>query len=417
MKIIVISYMFPCKRHPTSGIFFANLLKELAQKVNEIVVITPRPYIPKFLTKIKKSWTKWYLDPMESKLEGIKIIRPYVMSLLGIQNVGINGILMQLSLFNLIKKLIKDKGIEIILGYNMIPEGIAAVRLAKMFKLPVGFWVIGSDINNFAKYNRINYFLTKKCIEQSNIIITVSKDIEDKIRQISSNSLNVKTFYKGIDLSNFQNLLPKSGLLKELQLNPDKRYMLFIGRLIYDKGIYELAEAFKIIAKRYYDIDLILIGEEIEKEKLVVKFRDYRILNRVIFKGLVPYRDVAKYMGVSNLLVLPTWAEGLPNVVMEAMATGLPVVATDVGGIPEILENEVTGLSVPAKNVEKLTEAIIRMIEDRELRERCIKNAKKLIYENFDVRKNVNKLYEILQEVKDNYFSRASHEKKSLHYS
>jgi glycosyltransferase involved in cell wall biosynthesis len=398
--------MFPCKRHPTSAIFFANLLKELAAKVDELIVITPRPYIPKFVTKIKKGWAKWYLDPMISKQDGMEIIRPYVLTLRGISFLGINSLLWQCSLFNIVKNLIKTRKIEILLGYNMIPEGITAVCLAKMFKLTAGFWAIGSDVNDIANHNQLNHCLTKKCIEKSDIIITESKDLEIKIIQLSTKSLNVKTFYKGIDVSNFQNLPPKDILLKKLQLNPDKKYILFVGRLIYDKGIYEIAHTFVSIAKKYPDLDLILIGEEIEKEKLIGKFIEAGVLNRVYLKGIVPYKEVAYYMKISDMLVLPSWAEGLPNVVMEAMAVGLPVVATDVGGIPEVIENGVTGLSVPAKNIEKLTEAIIQMMEDKILRETCVKNAKKLIYEKFDVKRNVLQLCSLLEESVNNHSHR-----------
>lgn len=406
MRVLVISQMFPCKRHPTSAIFFANLLKELAAKVDELIVITPRPYIPKFVTKIKKGWAKWYLDPMISKQDGMEIIRPYVLTLRGISFLGINSLLWQCSLFNIVKNLIKTRKIEILLGYNMIPEGITAVCLAKMFKLTAGFWAIGSDVNDIANHNQLNHCLTKKCIEKSDIIITESKDLEIKIIQLSTKSLNVKTFYKGIDVSNFQNLPPKDILLKKLQLNPDKKYILFVGRLIYDKGIYEIAHTFVSIAKKYPDLDLILIGEEIEKEKLIGKFIEAGVLNRVYLKGIVPYKEVAYYMKISDMLVLPSWAEGLPNVVMEAMAVGLPVVATDVGGIPEVIENGVTGLSVPAKNIEKLTEAIIQMMEDKILRETCVKNAKKLIYEKFDVKRNVLQLCSLLEESVNNHSHR-----------
>jgi glycosyltransferase involved in cell wall biosynthesis len=293
--------------------------------------------------------------------------------------------------------------IEILLGYNMIPEGITAVRLAKIFKLPVAFWAIGSDVNDFATYNHINYSLSKKCIEQSNLVITESKDLENKIKQLSIKGTKVQTFYKGIDISNFQNLPSKNIMIERLQLSPQKKYILFIGRLVYDKGIYELAEAFVTITKKYPDFDLILIGEEIEKEELMRKFEEIGVLDRVFLKGIVPYKEIANYMNISDLLVLPTWAEGLPNVVMEAMAVGLPVVATNVGGIPEVLENGVTGLSVPVKNVKKLTEAVIKMLENKSLRENCIKNAKNLICEKFDVRKNVHQLYNLLQELKTNY--------------
>lgn len=402
MKILVISQMYPCKRHPTSAIFFANLMKELALKVDCLVVITPRPYIPKILTTIKEKWSKWYLDPMTSTDDRVEIIRPYFLSFRSIRYAAINGILMQLSLFHMIKKLIKEKQIEVILAYNMIPEGIAAVRLAKKFNLPVAFWAIGTDVNDFAGYNKINTYLSKKTIQESNLVIAESKDLENKIRTLTSKNKSIKTFYKGIDISNFRDLPSRDVLLRKLELPSERRYILFVGRLIYDKGIYELAETFNNLVKKYSDLDLILVGEEIEKDALIAKFTAYGILDKIHFKGITPYREIAYYMRISELLLFPTWAEGLPNVVMEAMAIGLPVVASNVDGIPEILENRVTGLSVPPKDSEKLTEAAITMIEDDEIREKCVRNAKKLIYDKFNVKKNVLQLYDLLRKLQAN---------------
>lgn len=395
--------MFPCKRHPTSAIFFANLMRELASKIDELIIITPRPYIPKFMTKFKKKWNRWYLDPMVSTDNGMAIIRPYFLSLRGVNCEGINGILMQYSLSGFIKNLIESKKIDLILGYNMIPDGIAAVKFANNLKLPVAFWAIGSDVNDVAKSNRINYYLSQQCIENSNLIFTESKDLENKINQFSTKPVNVQTFYKGIDISNFQNLHLEDDFLEKLNLDQGKRYILFVGRLIYDKGIYELANVFHNITFKYPELELILIGEEIEKENLQKIFMEEGLLNKIHFKGILSHKEVAYYMKISELLILPTWAEGLPNVVMEAMAIGLPVVATNVGGIPEVLENGVTGLSVPAKDVEKLTESVIRMLEDQDLREKCVANAQKLIFDKFDVKKNVLNLYELLKEVQNNY--------------
>ncbi|HDK41759.1 MAG TPA: hypothetical protein ENG87_00135, partial [Candidatus Pacearchaeota archaeon] len=159
MKVLIISQMFPCKRHPTSAVFFANLMRQLTPKVDELVILTPRVYIPKILTRVKKKWSKWYIDPMVSRENGMIIIRPYFLSLRGTRYEGLNGILMQLSLFYLVRKLIKKRKFDLILGYNMIPEGIAAVGLGKMFRLPVGFWCIGTDVNDVAQCGRINSYL------------------------------------------------------------------------------------------------------------------------------------------------------------------------------------------------------------------------------------------------------------------
>jgi glycosyltransferase involved in cell wall biosynthesis len=101
-------------------------------------------------------------------------------------------------------------------------------------------------------------------------------------------------------------------------------------------------------------------------------------------------------MKVSEMLLFPSWAEGLPNVVLEAMASGLPVVTTSVGGIPEVVEDGVTGLLVPPKDADALATAALRIIEDNELRQRCIRNARKLVCERFDVNRNVDWLYNTL---------------------
>lgn len=265
MKVLVISQMFPCKRHPTSAIFFANLLRQWAVHLDELIVVTPRPYIPHIFIKLKKKWRRWRLDPMVSKEKGMEIIRPYILSLPFEAFVGVNGLLMQISMLYFLKKIIKARKVDLLLGYNILPEGFATVCLGKMLHLPAGFWVIGSDLNKFANSNLINKYFSKKAVRNANIILTNSKNLELKIRRFYPKHQKVKTFYKGIDISNFQNLPPKNVLFKHLNLSPLKQYILFAGRLIRDKGIYELADAFKIISKNYKNVDLLFIGEEIEK--------------------------------------------------------------------------------------------------------------------------------------------------------
>lgn len=388
--------MYPCKRHPTSAIFFANLVKKLAKKAEKIIVVTPRPYIPEFLTKIKPQLKRWFIDPMISEEENITIIRPYVLQLRGTGRAGINGILMYLSLLNECRRIVEESGINILLGYNLLPDGIATVKIANRLNLPAGVWAIGSDVNDFVPYNKMNFYLTKKNIKKSNFILTESKDLELKIKNILNRDHHVYTFYKGIEVTNFNGSKPEDKIYTEVSLDPEYKYILFVGRLIYDKGIYELVKAFRKISERYPEYRLILLGEETEKEKLIEYLNNYGILDKVIFRGIVPYSQVADYMKVSEMLLFPSWAEGLPNVVLEAMASGLPVVTTSVGGIPEVVEDGVTGLLVPPKDADALATAALRIIEDNELRQRCIRNARKLVCERFDVNRNVDWLYNTL---------------------
>ena len=398
MKILVISAMFPCKRLPTSGIFFANLLRELRPHVDDMIVITPRVYVPKWLMHWKKSARKWYIDPEVSEEGGIRILRPHVLSLPGIPLAGINGILIGYGLRHTVKRILSSRKVDLVLGYRMMPEGIATVMLARHFGLPSGFWVIGSDMNIMAKKNRVNEMLTRNSIRRSRLVITESRDLENSVAGFVRDHPRIVTFYKGVDVANFANLPPRQKIFHDLKLDPAIRYVVFVGRIIRGKGIEELARSFVDFTRSHPDHHLILAGQETEKSQLIPRFRDGKVSDRVHFMGILPYEKVAWVMKISDVLVLPSQAEGLPNVVMEAMACGVPVVASNVGGIPEVVVDGVTGLSVPCRDSEALTRALTRMIDDQRLRKTCITNARRLILNHFDVKRNVSILVRCLED-------------------
>lgn len=413
MKLLVLSEMFPCLRHPASAIFFANLLKELAAFTGRIVVVTPRAYIPAALRQLKQSWSAWYLDPEVTELSveyGVRIIRPHVPMLPGERYLGLNSLLLEAALHPLFTRLAAEEEFDLVLGYNLIPEGIAAAGLAASLKLPSAVWAIGSDVNDFDRYNALSKRLSRGCIKKSTVVLTESRALEQRVRSLSDTAADVRTFYKGIDLRNFRDLPTQQAARSTLKLSPDRRLILFAGRLIREKGVYELAEAFADIAGRYPDLDLILAGEETEKDGLELMLQQQGLRERVTFTGIITHAEIARYMAAADLLVLPTWAEGLPNVVMEAMAAGLPVVATNVGGIPEILIDGVTGLAVPPRQPARLAEAMLRLLTDRPLRELCRSNGRTLMLKQFDVRKNAARLAGILEETRARYLAGAGRE-------
>ncbi|MBN1479388.1 glycosyltransferase family 4 protein [candidate division KSB1 bacterium] len=396
MNLLIISEMYPSKRHPTSAIFFANLLKELKKHVGALCVICPRPYIPRLFQSIKPALKKWFIDDMFSVANGIEIYRPFIFKIPFDAFAGLNGLLMYTCLKKRLTKIVYEKKIDIILGYNMLPEGIAAVKLAQHFQRFSGFWAIGSDVNTVARANMVNALLTTRCLNKSHIIFTESTDLKNSLAQLGKKDRDVYTFYKGIHLANFHNLPSRVSLVKKLRLPAEEQFLLFVGRVFKEKGIYELADCFIKLCPIYPDLSLVFVGEEIEKETLIGRFARSSVQHKVHFTGIQPYQHVACYMKISSLLVLPSWAEGLPNVILEAMAVGLPVVATDVGGIPEVLKNNLTGLSVPAKDTDALCHAVRSMLDNKSLRDTCIRNAQKLVEQHFDVQKNTLELHRML---------------------
>ncbi|HZD32642.1 MAG TPA: glycosyltransferase [Candidatus Angelobacter sp.] len=152
-----------------------------------------------------------------------------------------------------------------------------------------------------------------------------------------------------------------------LGLNNGDSVILCAGRLSKEKGHADLISAVALVARRR---DLpptrtVIVGDGPEREALDRQAAALGISERVVFAGF--QKDVAPYFGVADILALPSHSEGSPNVVLEAMAAGLPIAATAVGGVPEILVNRETGLMVPAQNPEAMADAIGELLMDREL--------------------------------------------------
>lgn len=150
----------------------------------------------------------------------------------------------------------------------------------------------------------------------------------------------------------------------------DKAVILSVGRLSYEKGHADLLRAAALLARErdVPDFRVVAIGEGPEQGRLIQLASHLGISNQLVMAGF--QRNVAPFYGMATLLASCSHSEGSPNVVLEGMAAGLPIAATAVGGVPEILENELTGLTVPAHNPQAMASALRRLLNDSSLRSR-----------------------------------------------
>ena len=148
----------------------------------------------------------------------------------------------------------------------------------------------------------------------------------------------------------------------------DEAVILAVGRLSYEKGIADLLRAVAVLSntKGVPNFRLVLVGDGPEREALARLASRLGIEGRLTMAGF--QRDTKPYYSLATLMAVSSHTEGSPNVVLEAMATGLPIAATAVGGIPEILEDGVTGLMVPPRNPDAMADAILRILTDPEMR-------------------------------------------------
>jgi len=158
-------------------------------------------------------------------------------------------------------------------------------------------------------------------------------------------------------------------------------YCLFVGQLRNRKGVDSLLRAFNEIDNN--KMKCVVVGDGPERDKLEKLADDFKLHSKVLFTGAVPFEDLTDLYAEAEFFVLPTVAEGSPLVVLEAMASGLPVISTKVSGIPEVIDNEQNGFIVPPRDVHALAECMRVLIEDDELRAKMSKTARKKTVASF----------------------------------
>jgi len=199
-------------------------------------------------------------------------------------------------------------------------------------------------------YRRVEGRLVRRC----RLLTVVSQSLRNEFRkwyQVDSEVVG-----NGVDLERFQGTENKKGLA------------LYVGMFTIGKGILDLIEAAPLVAKRFPDISINLIGTGSLRRHLLGKIKRNNVQNVKIIDHK-PHSELIKYYQESLLFVLPSHYEGLPTTILEAMACGLPVVATEVGGIPDQVEDGVTGFLVPPGRPDLLADRICRLLADASLRD------------------------------------------------
>jgi colanic acid/amylovoran biosynthesis glycosyltransferase len=174
----------------------------------------------------------------------------------------------------------------------------------------------------------------------------------------------------------------------------EKRRLLFVGRLAAVKGLPILLDAFAAL-RRSFELELLLAGDGPDRPALQAQCEALGIADCVRFLGYQSLAEVQGLLREADVFVLPSFAEGVPVVLMEAMSAGVPVVATRIAGIPELVEHERTGLLVPPGDAGLLAEQVARLLNDPQLAGRLLAAAKQKVADEFNVHTEAGRLFEL----------------------
>jgi glycosyltransferase involved in cell wall biosynthesis len=219
------------------------------------------------------------------------------------------------------------------------------------------------------------------------------------IVQLKAKSEKVVVVHNGVDISKFQSVLDIDFKRRELGIAQDKTVLASFGRLEIEKGHRCLIEAIAHLKNVYSKINLVvlIVGEGSLKQKLMKMSMELGLNEIVRFLG--DRRDVAELLEITDIVVNPSLSEGLPLSCLEAMAAGKPVVATRVGGMPELIKDKENGLLVESGDPARLARGILDLIEDKDLAKRLALKAKDSTRTDFSIDKmlvQTSQLYESL---------------------
>ena len=237
---------------------------------------------------------------------------------------GYNGHIASLALTPRVRRFKPD----LVLAYWVYPDGFAAMRTARALGVPCIVGALGSDIH---VRSGVNEKMTRRTIGGIDALLTVS----EAMRQYA---------------------------IREWGVKPDEKMIVYVGRFVEAKGMRELITAFQQLAKDDPKVTLALVGDGVMKAELMALVASTGLTERVHLPGGQAPEQVAEWINAADVLTLPSWSEGYPNVVVEGVACGRPVVATDVGGTREILHAD-NGILIPPKNAEALAKALRQALD------------------------------------------------------
>jgi len=216
----------------------------------------------------------------------------------------------------------------------------------------------GSDINVFPYRTWLTCLIIRKAIRHVDAIIAVSAALKEKALALETPRRDIRVISNGVDLRKFTPI-GRQMARAELGLPQDGQILVYASRFDEVKGLSYLLLAFKMVQKCRGDCLLVLIGDGPYRQHLEREVAGLGLQDNVYFAGLRPHAEIAKWMGACDLVVQPSLNEGSPLPVYEALACGRPMIASGVGGIPELITSDDYGLLVPPADPQALGEALL----------------------------------------------------------
>jgi glycosyltransferase involved in cell wall biosynthesis len=345
MKLAIVTSYFPLREEPYRGRTAYKVAMELSKWMS-VEAICPLTRYPEWFQP--KNFPYRRVDPTYSP-DGIKTNYLEYPALPGLTRVS-NGFVCAHYIENLVRKARPD----VLQSYWIYPDGFATVRVGRKLGIPVVLVAIGSDLNRIP--DRITERFTRQALSDATHVMTMGRHLLQQAIRFGAKPDKITSYTNGCDTEIFH-LQDRSDCRSQLQVNAATQLIVYVGRLDMLKGLGELLQATAMLVLKYPALQVACVGDVPALAPLQVQARQLGITRNIIFTGASDSVEVARWLGACNVFSLPSHFEGSPNAIIEALNCGRPVVATQVGGIPELVDSE-AGILVPPHDPGALAQAL-----------------------------------------------------------
>lgn len=271
------------------------------------------------------------------------------------------------------RKLVKKNKYDLSHSFFTVPCGFVSMLLKNKFQIPYIVSLRGSDVPGYSdRFSLIYGFLkpiVKRIWSKSSVVVSNSEGLKELALETNKKQ-KIGVIYNGIDIQNFK---------PNPEIRPDDKFIITAGasRITKRKGLDYLIFALSKLIPKYPQIFFRVLGDGNEKENLEKLSKNLGIENNIEFVGRVPRENTSPYYQEASLFVLPSLNEGMSNAMLEALASGLPIVATDTGGTKELVKNGENGFIINMSDADDIAEKIEKLMSDDKLRIKMGENSRK----------------------------------------
>ena len=278
---------------------------------------------------------------------------------------------------------------------------ILPIALVKLLKKGSILIITGSTSKNIVQfYKNENRIIQHFLLYGTKIVELFSYRLIDKIIVYSDSLIGWYKLYKyrGKVYSNATKFVDANNFEPTIKISKRNNIIGFIGRFSKEKGIVNFVDAIQLISKKQTNLQFLLGGGGLLFEEITKKIEKNKLKNKVILKEWLPHNELPQWLNKLRVLVVPSYTEGFPNIVLEAMACGTPVLATPVGAIPDVIKDGETGFILEDNSPECIAKNVIRALKHPDL-EKITKNARTLIEMEYTLEAAMERYRKILENI------------------